>query len=144
MTTHAKRDLHAEITGKLIDTIEANPGEPVLPWRRSGSPLWLYDAGCAAGTGASASLLLHEPGSWLWVWLVACAASLYETMRLFPAVPFSSKISEARLIEVEGVTIPARTRRAHAQRRPKSFAGGGPLEAIEEKPHHFSRRVGTV
>jgi cytochrome P450 len=34
---------------------------------------------------------------------------VHETMRLFPAVPFSSKISEARSIEVEGVTIPART-----------------------------------
>jgi cytochrome P450 len=34
---------------------------------------------------------------------------IHETMRLFPAVPFSSKISETRSIEVEGVTIPART-----------------------------------
>jgi cytochrome P450 len=34
---------------------------------------------------------------------------LHETMRLFPAVPFSSKISEARSIAVEGVAIPAGT-----------------------------------
>jgi cytochrome P450 len=34
---------------------------------------------------------------------------IHETMRLFPAVPFSSKISGTRSIEVEGVTIPART-----------------------------------
>jgi antirestriction protein ArdC len=34
-------DIHAEITNKLIKAIEANPGEPVMPWRRSGKPLWL-------------------------------------------------------------------------------------------------------
>jgi cytochrome P450 len=34
---------------------------------------------------------------------------LHETMRLFPAVPFSSKISERRAIEVLGISIPART-----------------------------------
>jgi antirestriction protein ArdC len=36
-----KRDIHAEITAKLIAAIEANPGEPVLPWRKSAGPLWL-------------------------------------------------------------------------------------------------------
>jgi hypothetical protein len=30
-------------------------------------------------------------------------------MRLFPAVPFSSKISESRALDVRGVTIPAKT-----------------------------------
>lgn len=34
---------------------------------------------------------------------------VHETMRLFPAVPFSSKISEARSMAVEGVAIPAGT-----------------------------------
>lgn len=34
---------------------------------------------------------------------------IHETMRLFPAVPFSSKISQTRSIVVEGITIPART-----------------------------------
>jgi cytochrome P450 len=34
---------------------------------------------------------------------------IHETMRLFPAVPFSSKISETRSIEVEGIAIPAKT-----------------------------------
>jgi cytochrome P450 len=34
---------------------------------------------------------------------------IHETMRLFPAVPFSSKFSEARSLVVEGVAIPART-----------------------------------
>ena len=34
---------------------------------------------------------------------------LHETMRLFPPVPFSSKISETRSMEVEGITVPART-----------------------------------
>src|SRR5262245_15023766 len=34
---------------------------------------------------------------------------LHENMRLFPAVPFSSKISQSRAIAVLGVTIPART-----------------------------------
>ena len=63
---------------------------------------------------------------------------------LFTRADGRRPISEARSIEVEGVTIPARTRRANGQRRPKNFAGGGPLQAIEEKPHHFGRRVGTV
>lgn len=35
------RDLHAEITAKLIAAIEANPGKPQMPWRRCGKPLWL-------------------------------------------------------------------------------------------------------
>ena len=41
MTTHPKRDIHAEITSKLVAAIEANPGEPTLPWRKSSGPLWL-------------------------------------------------------------------------------------------------------
>src|SRR5262245_25410354 len=36
-----RRDIHAEITNKLIAAIEANPGEPVMPWRKPGSALWL-------------------------------------------------------------------------------------------------------
>lgn len=36
-----KRDLHAEITANLIKAIEANPGKPQMPWRRSGGPLWI-------------------------------------------------------------------------------------------------------
>lgn len=31
-----RRDLHAEITNQLIAAIEANPGEPQMPWYRSG------------------------------------------------------------------------------------------------------------
>jgi len=44
MTAHAKterRDLHAEITAKIIAAIEKDPGRPQMPWRRSGTPLWL-------------------------------------------------------------------------------------------------------
>jgi antirestriction protein ArdC len=40
-TAKSRRDIHAEITEKLIKAIEASPGEPVLPWRRSGGPLWM-------------------------------------------------------------------------------------------------------
>jgi antirestriction protein ArdC len=42
MSTPAKprRDIHQEITDKLIKAIEADPGHPVMPWRRSGGPLW--------------------------------------------------------------------------------------------------------
>jgi antirestriction protein ArdC len=42
MSTPAKsrRDIHAEITDELIRAIEADPAEPVMPWRRSGGPLW--------------------------------------------------------------------------------------------------------
>lgn len=36
-----KRDLYAEITANLIKAIEADPGKPQLPWRRSGRPLWI-------------------------------------------------------------------------------------------------------
>jgi hypothetical protein len=34
-----RRDLHAEITNQLIAAIEADPGRPTLPWRKSGGPL---------------------------------------------------------------------------------------------------------
>lgn len=34
-----RRDIHAEITTKLISAIEADPGRPSMPWRRSSTPL---------------------------------------------------------------------------------------------------------
>lgn len=37
----ARRDLHAEITNRLIAAIEADPGKPQMPWRRSLTPLWM-------------------------------------------------------------------------------------------------------
>jgi len=41
-STHApRRNLHAEITAKIIAAIEADPGQPQMPWRTSGAPLWL-------------------------------------------------------------------------------------------------------
>jgi antirestriction protein ArdC len=36
---HPRRDLYAEITSQLITAIEANPGQPVLPWRKAGGAL---------------------------------------------------------------------------------------------------------
>ena len=36
-----RRDIHAEITAKLIASIEADPGRPSLPWRRSSAPLFM-------------------------------------------------------------------------------------------------------
>ena len=36
-----RRDIHAEITGKLIAAIEADPGKPCMPWRRTGKPLFM-------------------------------------------------------------------------------------------------------
>ena len=36
-----RRDLHAEITQRLITAIESHPCEPQMPWRRSGRPLWM-------------------------------------------------------------------------------------------------------
>lgn len=36
-----RRDIHAEITGELIAAIEADPGKPSMPWRRSSAPLFL-------------------------------------------------------------------------------------------------------
>jgi antirestriction protein ArdC len=36
-----RRDIHAEITDQLIAAIEADPGKPMMPWRRSGKPLFM-------------------------------------------------------------------------------------------------------
>lgn len=36
-----RRDIHAEITGKLIAAIEIDPGKPSMPWRRSAGPLFM-------------------------------------------------------------------------------------------------------
>lgn len=36
-----RRDIHAEITDKLIAAIEADPGRPSLPWRRASAPLFM-------------------------------------------------------------------------------------------------------
>jgi antirestriction protein ArdC len=40
-TTRDRRDIHAEITAKLIASIEADPGRPSLPLRRSSKPLFM-------------------------------------------------------------------------------------------------------
>lgn len=36
-----RRDLHADITAKIIAAVHADPGHPQMPWRRSGKPLWM-------------------------------------------------------------------------------------------------------
>lgn len=36
-----RKDIHAEITAQLIAAIEADPGRPVMPWRRHSSPLFM-------------------------------------------------------------------------------------------------------
>lgn len=36
-----RRDIHAEITNALIAAIEADPGTPSMPWRRSSEPLFM-------------------------------------------------------------------------------------------------------
>jgi len=36
-----RRDIHAEITAQLIASMEADPGRPALPWRRSSAPLFI-------------------------------------------------------------------------------------------------------
>lgn len=37
-----RRDLYAEVTAKLIAQIEREPGDPQMPWRRTGGrPLWM-------------------------------------------------------------------------------------------------------
>lgn len=41
MTTREKRDIHAEITAKIITAIEQDPGKPQLPWLRPNAPLVL-------------------------------------------------------------------------------------------------------
>ena len=65
---------------------------------------------------------------------------LHETMRLFPAVPFSSKVSESRSIEVEGVTIPAQDERdVDEDRRGPERGGLRGRPAIQPEP--FRRRT---
>ena len=34
-----RRDIHSELTNKLLAAIEADPGKPAMPWRRSGGAL---------------------------------------------------------------------------------------------------------
>lgn len=41
LSSAPRRDLHAEITNRLIAAIEADPGKPQMPWRRSSAPLWM-------------------------------------------------------------------------------------------------------
>jgi antirestriction protein ArdC len=36
-----RRDVYSEITSQLIASIEADPGNPALPWRRSSGPLFM-------------------------------------------------------------------------------------------------------
>jgi antirestriction protein ArdC len=36
-----RRDIFSEITSQLIASIEADPGKPALPWRRSSGPLFM-------------------------------------------------------------------------------------------------------
>lgn len=36
-----RRDIHAEITAKLIAAIESDPGRPTMPWRRHSKPLFM-------------------------------------------------------------------------------------------------------
>jgi antirestriction protein ArdC len=36
-----RRDIYADITNQLIAAIEADPGKPAMPWRRSGKPLFM-------------------------------------------------------------------------------------------------------
>lgn len=40
-TNSKRRDIYAEVTGRLIAAIESNPGQPQMPWRRTREPLWL-------------------------------------------------------------------------------------------------------
>lgn len=40
-TSTPRRDVYADITSKLIAAIEADPGKPSLPWRRSAKPLFM-------------------------------------------------------------------------------------------------------
>jgi antirestriction protein ArdC len=39
--TTPRRDIHAEVTAKLIAAIEKGVGEPQMPWRRSSAPLFM-------------------------------------------------------------------------------------------------------
>lgn len=37
----SRKDIYSQITSQLIAAIEADPGQPSLPWRRSGGPLFV-------------------------------------------------------------------------------------------------------
>lgn len=41
MSQSIRRDIHAEVTQAITEAIEANPGEPVMPWHRATAPLTL-------------------------------------------------------------------------------------------------------
>ena len=45
-----RRDLHAEITNRIIAAIEADPGKPQMPWRKAGAPLWLPENALSKNT----------------------------------------------------------------------------------------------
>jgi hypothetical protein len=50
------RDLQAEITQALIAAIEKDPGQAVMPWRRTGgAPLWLPE-NALTNTATTASM----------------------------------------------------------------------------------------
>ncbi len=41
MTATCKRDVHADVTAKIVAAIESNPGQPQMPWHRATAPLVL-------------------------------------------------------------------------------------------------------
>jgi hypothetical protein len=58
------RDIHAEVTASLVAAIEANPGDPIMPWHRGGASE--LPVNIASGAGLSGRQqrqpLGHLPG----------------------------------------------------------------------------------
>ncbi len=49
-TNKPRRDLHAEITNRLIAAIEQDPGKPQMPWRRNSAPLGIPENALSKNT----------------------------------------------------------------------------------------------
>jgi antirestriction protein ArdC len=54
------RDIHAEVTASLVAAIEANPGDPIMPWHRGGASE--LPVNIASGAGLSGR---HSVNLWV-------------------------------------------------------------------------------
>lgn len=76
--TDAKsRDIHAEITQRLIELIETNPGMPQMPWRKSGKPLWMPQNALTSKLYSGVNIL----SLWVAAELRGFASPVYATYR---------------------------------------------------------------
>jgi antirestriction protein ArdC len=63
VATNPRRDIHAEITNRLIALIEANPAEPVMSWRSTQMDLPINPLTQKPSTSSACGPLLSLPRS---------------------------------------------------------------------------------